>query len=262
MNSSITPKELRMRIRKGEHTGNTSGYCQGFVQCNVVILPEDWAFEFMRFCHLNPKPCPLIGVSDMPGSKALPSLGEDIDICRDIPSYRVYVNGELVDSVPDVSDFWRDDLIAFAIGCSFSFEEALISNGLEIRNISEGKNVPMYRTSIQTTPVGRFHGSMVCSMRPFVAADAIRAVQICSRFPSVHGAPVHIGNPDLIGIADLAKPDYGDPVQVREGEEPVFWACGVTPQAVVEQSKPPFCIAQGPGDMLVTDIKNNKFSVI
>lgn len=218
--------------------------------------------DFMGFCQQNPKPCPLVAVSQNPGDSHLPSLGADLDIRTDLPSYRVYENGELVASPTDISEFWRDDLVVFAIGCSFSFEEALIADGLDIRNISEDKNVPMYRTNIACAPSGRLHGNMVVSMRPFLAADAIRAVQICSRFPSVHGAPVHLGDPALIGIEDIHSPDYGEAVTLKPNELPLFWGCGVTPQSVVEASKPPFCIAHGPGDMLVTDLMNSQLAVL
>lgn len=253
--------ELRHKIRAGEFTGNTSGLASGHVQCNLMILPSDWAMEFMSFCNQNPKPCPLLATSDA-GSPHLPSLGEDIDIRTDVPAYRVFENGELVASPFDLKDHWRDDLVVFAIGCSFSFEEALQADGLDIRNISEGKNVPMYRTNMACTPSGRLRGDMVVSMRPFKARDAIRAVQICSRFPSVHGAPMHLGDPSLIGIEDINAPDYGDAVTIHADELPVFWGCGVTPQNVVAASRPPFCISHGPGSMLVTDLLNQQLAVL
>jgi uncharacterized protein YcsI (UPF0317 family) len=262
MNEANPARTLRQRIRSGEHSGNTSGLAPGHVQCNLIILPQDWAMEFMGFCQQNPKPCPLVASSQAPGDPRLPRLGEDLDVRTDVPSYRVFENGVLVAEPTDITDYWRDDLVVFALGCSFSFEEALLADGLEIRNLTAGCNVPMYRTSIPCATSGRLSGNMVVSMRPFVAADAIRAVQICSRFPAVHGAPVHLGDPGLIGISDLASPDFGDPVSLRPGELPVFWACGVTPQVVVERSKPPFCISHGPGDMLVTDLLNSQLAVL
>lgn len=261
MNPDLPPRALRGEIRAGKHTGNTSGYCPGFVQCNIVILPADWANDFLRFCQLNPKPCPLIAAGAAPGDPSLPSLG-DIDIRTDVPGYRVFRDGELTAEVPDISDLWRDDLVTFALGCSFSFEEALLADGLDVRNVSEGVNVPMYRTSIDCSPAGPFAGKMVVSMRPFRAADAIRAVQICTRFPSVHGAPVHLGDPGLIGIADLARPDYGDTVTVASDELPVFWACGVTPQVALEGARPPLAITHSPGCMLVTDLRNSRLAVM
>ncbi len=254
--------ELRRRIRAGEFTENTSGLAPGQVQCNLMILPRDWALDFMGFCQKNPKPCPLVDVSPEPGDPGFARLGEDLDVRTDVPGYRVFENGEEVAAPTDILEYWRDDLVAFAIGCSFSFEEALLADGLEIRNMSEGVNVPMYRTSIECAPSGRFHGNMVVSMRPFLAAEAIRAIQICTRFPSVHGAPVHLGDPALIGISDVASPDYGDAVTIRDGELPLFWGCGVTPQLVVEQSRPPFCITHAPGKMLVTDLANSELSVL
>jgi uncharacterized protein YcsI (UPF0317 family) len=257
--ASRGPAALRREIRAGRFDGQTSGQCQGHVQGNVVILPADAAADFLRFATLNPKPCPVIGMSE-PGSPALPALGADIDIRTDVPRYRVWRDGALVDEPTDIRDVWRDDLVAFVIGCSFSFEEALIEDGLEVRHIRLGRNVPMWRTNIACAPAGRFHGPLVVSMRPFKAADAIRAVQITSRYPAVHGAPVHLGRPDLIGIRDLAKPDYGDAVPVADDEVPVFWACGVTPQAAIAQAKLPFAITHAPGCMLVTDLLNSRLA--
>jgi uncharacterized protein YcsI (UPF0317 family) len=210
---------------------------------------------------LNPTPCPLLAAAE-PGDPRLPSLGADLDIRTDIPRYRVWRHGELVEEVDDLKKVWRDDLVAFVLGCSFSFEEALIENGLELRHMSCNSNVPMYRTSIQTAPAGPFHGPMVVSMRPFTPADAIRAVQVTSRFPSVHGAPVHLGKPEMIGIRDIARPDYGDAVPVRDDELPVFWACGVTPQSVIATVKPEFSITHAPGYMLVTDLLNARLAVL
>jgi uncharacterized protein YcsI (UPF0317 family) len=261
MSTYNAAQQLRLAIRSGQHTGNTSGLASGHVQCNLMVLPQDWAMEFMGFCHKNPKPCPLVAMSE-PGSPYLPALGADLDVRTDVPSYRVFEDGEQVAAVDNLMDHWRDDLVVFAIGCSFSFEEALLAAGLEIRNIAEGKNVPMYQTNIACAPSGRLHGNMVVSMRPFIAADAIRAIQISSRFPSVHGAPVHLGNPQLIGIDDIAQPDYGDAVTIAEDEVPLFWGCGVTPQSIVQSSRPPFCISHGPGDMLVTDLLNSQLAVL
>ena len=261
MDNQLSPAELRQLIRTGQHPGNTSGFAPGFVQCNIVILPADWANDFLRFCQLNPKPCPLVAASNTPGDPSIPPLG-DIDIRTDVPSYRVFRDGELTDELPDITGLWREDLVTFALGCSFSFEEALLADGLEVRNVSEGVNVPMYRTDMDCTAAGPFSGKMVVSMRPFRAADAIRAVQICTRFPSVHGAPVHLGDPGLIGIAELARPDYGDAVSMAEDEIPLFWACGVTPQVALEAARPPFAITHSPGCMLVTDLRNSQLAVM
>ena len=250
----------RQAIRSGRHRGPTSGLAPGYVQGNLVILPKDVAADFQRFCELNPKPCPLIGTA-VPGDWRIPALGEDLDIRTDIPRYRVWKHGELVAEPDNLNEVWRDDLVSFIIGCSFSFEEALMADGIEIRHIACGCNVPMYRTSVATAASGAFHGPMVVSMRPMSPADAIRAIEITARFPAVHGAPVHIGKPEQIGIRDLAKPDYGDAVPVGDDEIPVFWACGVTPQSVIAAAKPAFCITHYPGSMLVTDRKNSEFAV-
>lgn len=262
MADDLSPLALRHLIRSGEHTGNTSGYGQGFVQCNLVMLPKDWADDFLKFCQLNPKPCPIVAMSEQPGDVGLPSVCEDLDIRTDVSNYRIFRDGVMTEEVDDISPYWRDDLVVFALGCSFSFEEALIADGLDVRNVSEHKNVPMYRTNIDCRPAGRFKGKMVVSMRPFLAADAIRATQICSRFPSVHGAPIHLGDPSLIGIEDINRTDFGDAVTIKENEIPVFWACGVTPQVVLEKAKPPFCITHSPGCMLVTDVPNSKLAVM
>ncbi len=255
-----TGREARLTIRNGNHRGPTAGFAPGFVQGNLAILPGTLAGDFLRFCELNPKPCPLIGNST-PGDWRVPTLGEDLDIRTDLPRYRVWRNGELIAEPTDILTYWRDDLVSFVIGCSFSFEEALIADGIEIRHIARGCNVPMYRTSIPTVQAGPFHGPMVVSMRPMTPAHAIRAIQITARYPAAHGAPVHFGKPELIGIKDIDKPDYGDAVPVYENEIPVFWACGVTPQSVVATMKPEFCITHYPGSMLVTDRKSVEFAV-
>ncbi|MEJ2432370.1 MAG: putative hydro-lyase [Pseudolabrys sp.] len=249
----------RRAVRAGLHRGPTAGLAPGYVQGNLAILPERLAADFLRFCRLNPKPCPLIGTS-APGDWRVPELGADIDIRTDLPRYRIWRNGELAAEPEDIAAFWRDDLVSFVIGCSFSFEEALMAEGIELRHITLKRNVSMYRTSIETAAAGPFRGPLVVSMRPLRAADAIRAVQITTRFPSVHGAPVHIGDPALIGISDLGNPDYGDAVPINDDELPVFWACGVTPQSVIATVKPEFCITHYPGNMLVTDRKNTEFA--
>lgn len=261
MSLGLSPPEFREAIRSGKHTGNTSGYCPGYVQGNVVILPNDWASDFLQFCQFNPKPCPLLGMSEK-GDSTLPSLCEGLDIRSDLPKYRVFEHGKMVEEVAEISSLWSDDFVAFVLGCSFSFEEALIADGIEVRNIIEGVNVPMYRTNIPCQSAGRFSGDMVVSMRPFMAADAIRAVQISTRFPSVHGAPIHFGDPSLIGISNINQPDFGDAVTIKSGEIPVFWACGVTPQVALEQAKPPVCITHSPGCMLVTDLRNSQLAVL
>jgi uncharacterized protein YcsI (UPF0317 family) len=256
-----TGLSVRRTIRRNVYSGPTAGLAPGFVQANLAILPQVLAQDFLQFCQRNPKPCPLIGVS-APGDPGIPALGEDLDIRTDLPRYRVWRDGAAVDEPEDIVRWWRDDLVTFAIGCSFSFEQALVENGIELRHVTCGCNVPMYRTSIATEPAGPFRGPLVVSMRPMKPADAIRAVQITTRFPAVHGAPIHLGKPELIGIADLAVPDYGDAVPVHDDEIPVFWACGVTPQSVVATARPEFCITHYPGAMLVTDRRNVEFAIM
>jgi uncharacterized protein YcsI (UPF0317 family) len=254
------PSELRRAIRAGRHKGHTSGFAAGYAQGNLVVLPEAFAGNFLRFCQRNPKPCPLLGMSE-PGDPCIPALGLDLDIRTDIPGYCVFRQGVMEQEVSDLRSLWRDDFVAFVLGCSFSFEAALIENGVPLRHIQQGKNVAMYRTSVANKAAGPFAGNMVVSMRPMRAADAIRAIQITSRFPAVHGAPVHVGDPALLGIADISKPDFGDPVDVLTDELPVFWACGVTPQEAIRAAKPALAITHKPGSMLVTDMPNHVLSI-
>lgn len=256
-----SPSDLRRAIRSGVHTGHTSGFSPGYAQGNLVVLPAALANDFLRFCQRNPKPCPLLGVSE-PGDPCIPALGMDLDIRTDIPCYCVFHHGVMKQEVRDLKPLWQDDFVAFVLGCSFSFEAALLESGLPLRHIQQGKNVAMYRTNIANKTAGPFAGDMVVSMRPMRAADAIRAIQITSRFPAVHGAPVHIGDPSLIGIHDISKPDFGDAVEVREDELPVFWACGVTPQEAIRAAKPALAITHKPGFMLVTDLPNHTLSVL
>lgn len=252
---SRNAQRVRTLIRQGVWHSHTSGLASDHVQGNVVILPQAQATDFLRYCQRNPKPCPLLAVSE-PGQPQLPSLGVDIDIRTDLPRYRVWRDGSVVDEPTDISALWQGDLVTFVLGCSFSFEQALMEAGLPLRHIEQGKNVAMYRSNIETAKAGIFQGPMVVSMRPMKAAAAIRAVQVTSRFPNVHGAPVHLGNPALIGIDRLDSPDYGDAVEVMTDEIPVFWACGVTPQAALAMARPAFCITHAPGAMLITDQLN------
>jgi uncharacterized protein YcsI (UPF0317 family) len=258
--SLMASREARLACRAGRITGPTANIAPGYLQGNLAILPENLAAAFHRFCQLNPKPCPIVGMSEV-GDPKIPSLGLDLDIRTDLPRYRVWRGGKLAEEPTDIMAHWRKDLVAFVIGCSFSFEEALMADGLGIRHIEQGCNVPMYRTDIPCASAGPFAGPMVVSMRPFKPADAIRAIQITTRFPAVHGAPIHFGDPASIGIADIGKPDYGDAVSIQPGEVPVFWACGVTPQSVIIESRPDFAITHAPGSMLVTDRRNTEFSI-
>jgi uncharacterized protein YcsI (UPF0317 family) len=254
------PREARRIIRAGGYTGHTAGIAPAHVQGNLCILPRELALDFAAFCQRNPKPCPVIGMGS-PGDPSLPDLG-DIDIRTDIPRYRVFRDGRLVDEPTDIRSYWSDDLVTFVLGCSFSFEGAMLESGIRLQHIERDTTVPMYRTSIECVPAGPFKGPMVVSMRLLSPADAIRAVQITSRFPAVHGAPVHLGLPEAIGIADLMRPDYGDPPDMQPGQLPVFWACGVTPQVAVEAARPSLCITHKPGAMLVTDRLNSSLAAL
>ncbi len=259
--SKASPAEVRAMIRTGEITRQTSGMCDGYAQANLAILPKDLAFDFLLFTQRNKKPCPVLDVTEA-GSPVPRLTAPGADIRTDIPRYRIYRKGELTDEVTDISSFWRDDLVAFLLGCSFSFEAPMIEAGLEVRHITDHHNVPMYKTNIECVPAGVFHGPMVVSMRPMKPADAIRAVQITTRMPFVHGAPIHIGDPEAIGIHDIDKPDFGEPSEIRPGEVPVFWACGVTPQAVAMAVKPEFMITHAPGHMFITDIPNASLAIM
>jgi uncharacterized protein YcsI (UPF0317 family) len=248
-----TGKSVRLACRGQGFDGQTSGLADGFAQANLVVLPAAFAADFQEFCRRNPKPCPLLDVTD-PGDPVPTRLAADADLRTDLPRYRVWKQGELTAEVTDLRELWRDDLVSFLIGCSFTFEGALLRAGLSVRHLDLGVNVAMYRTNRPCESAGPFRGPLVVSMRPFRPADAIRAVQITSRYPAVHGAPVHIGLPHELGIADLARPDYGDVVPVAADELPVFWACGVTPQAVLAAARLPFAITHSPGCMFVTDV--------
>lgn len=251
----MTPSEVRLSARSGAFTSPTCGVADGFVQTNLAIIPQEYAYDFLLFCQRNPKPCPLLEVHTAGDSKTS-VLSEDADVRTDLPKYRVYKEGELVDEPTSIENYWRDDLVAFHLGCSFSFENALQQAGIPIRHIDEGVNVPMYKTNIQNAQAGVFGGNMVVSMRPMKPSDAIRAVEITSRFPRVHGAPIHLGDPSAIGITDISKPDFGDTVTINPSEVAVFWACGVTPQAALMDAKLPFAITHAPGYMFVTDKKD------
>ena len=250
----MAPYEVRKLIRDKKITGQTSGMCLGYAQANLAILPKDLAYDFLLFTQRNPKPCPILEVSDV-GDPYLKKIAKDCNIATDIPKYRIYEKGVMTGEYDSVEQFWRDDLVAFLIGCSFSFESELLDSGITVRHIEEHKNVPMYLTNIDCEPAGVFSGKMVVSMRPLPRDQIVKAVNITSSMPRVHGTPIQIGHPEQIGISDINKPDFGDAVTVKPGETPVFWACGVTPQSIMMNSKPDFCITHAPGQMLITDIK-------
>ena len=256
-----SPEEIRGLIRTGGWKGVTSGLAPGHVQANLAILPKSLAFDFMLFCQRNPKPCPLLEVLE-PGRFEPEQTAPGADLRTDIPSYRIFKDGQIVGEESDILSLWEDGLVSFLLGCSFSFEAGLMNAGIPLRHVEEGKNVSMYLTSIPTVPAGLFTGPMVVSMRPIHRTKVVRAVQVTSRFPSVHGAPVHIGDPAAIGITDIRRPDYGDPTEILDGEVPVFWACGVTPQAVALQCKPPFMITHSPGHMFITNWRDEDLAVL
>ena len=255
---SAGPAEARRRFRAGLVTP-TAGWAPGFTQANAVMVPDDHAYEVLLFAQRNPKPCPVLDVSDAGSPRT--ELAPGADLRTDLPLYRIWRDGEPAEETPDVTGHWRDDLVTFLIGCSFTFETPLIAAGIEVRHITAGTNVPMYRTDRECRPAGRLHGPLVVSMRPIPADRVADAVRISGRFPSVHGAPVHVGDPAGLGIADLARPDFGDPVEVRAGEVPVFWACGVTPQAAIMASRLPFAITHAPGHMFITDVPDTRYAI-
>lgn len=245
--------QIRAAIRKGLYSRHTAGLAAGKLQCNLAILPQAAALDFLRFCQRNPKPCPVVGVSDT-GDPFLPTLGRDIDIRTDVPRYRVFRDGQFTDEVTDISALWRDDMVTVALGCSFTFENALMASGIPVRHIEQDKTVPMYRTNIPLVPAGPFAGNMVATMRPVKTERVADAYRISAAFPHAHGAPIAQGDPSQIGIDDLDAPDWGDPVEVEKGETPVYWACGVTPQNVLMNARLPLCITHAPGHMLIADL--------
>ena len=257
------PHEVRRQIRQGKLVRPTCGLAPGFTQANLAVLPKEYAFDFLLFCQRNPKPCPVLEVLE-PGKHEPVLTAPTADIRVDISLYRVYTNGKFTAEVKDIKEYWNSELVSFLLGCSFTFETALIRAGISMRHIDEGKgkNVPMYVTNVPTVPAGIFWGPLVGSMRPIPRDKVVKTIQITSRYPGVHGAPVHIGEPERIGITDLSKPDYGDPSVIKENEVPVFWACGVTPQAVALKSKPSLMITHSPGHMFITDLRDEDLAVL
>ncbi|MBQ9595734.1 MAG: putative hydro-lyase [Synergistaceae bacterium] len=258
--AAYSPQKVRKMIRAGEWDRPTSGMCEGYVQANLAVLSKEIAYDFLVFAMRNPKPCPILDITE-PGSTEPKLIAPGADIAKDIPRYRVWKKGELVDEVTDVTKYWRDDLVGFMIGCSFSFEGAMLQSRIPVRHIECGCNVPMYVTNIQCKPAGRLSGPVVVSMRPIPADLVPKAVLCTGRFPAVHGAPLHIGDPAGIGIKDINKPDFGDAVEIKPGEVPVFWACGVTPQAVIMAAKPDFAITHAPGHMFIADLRDSDYAV-
>ena len=244
--------QIRPLIRSGAYRGQTAGLAPGNLQANLAVLGDGYAEDFHAFCLENPRPCPLVGVSGR-GDPMMRDLG-DIDIRTDIPSYNVYRHGALERETPSMADLWTDDMIAFALGCSFTFESALTEAGIRMKHIERNETVSMFATNIELRPVGPFAGGMVVSMRPVPRDQVELAIEVTGGYPHAHGAPVHVGDPSAIGVRDINSPDWGDPAVFAEGDVPVFWACGVTPQNVLRQAAPPLCITHTPGRMLVTDL--------
>ena len=256
---NLSPYDFWSIVRNDVFIKPTSGVCQGYAQGNLVILPEKYALDFLIFCNRNPKPCPVIDI--MERGVYNPPSSPDADIRTDIPRYRIYEKGVMVKEVLNIKDIWREDFVTFLLGCSFSFEWALIKAGIPIRHIEQCCNVPMFKTNIKCKEAGIFKGNNVVSMRPFKGSLIPKVVEITSKLPAVHGAPIHIGDPKAIGIKDIFSPEFGDPVAINEGEIPVFWACGVTPQLVALESKPDLMISHAPGYMFITEIKNDQLFI-
>ena len=270
MNVELTPysalvsrsaTEVRAEIRNGNYTGHTAGLAAGKLQCNLAILPEEVALDFLRFCQRNPKPCPIVAVGDT-GNPFLPTLGADIDIRSDVSRYRLFRDGRFSEELTNIAGLWTDDLVTVALGCSFTFENALIRHGIPVRHVEQGRNVPMFKSNIELVPAGPFSGKMVVTMRPIKADKVEQARQISSKYPQAHGAPIAVGDPAALGIYDLSRPDWGEAVDIRDGEVPVYWACGVTPQNVLLDAKLPICITHSPGHMLISDVAEDAETTI
>ncbi|MDH9160739.1 putative hydro-lyase [Staphylococcus succinus] len=253
------PHTLRKMISDGQLTDHTSGMAKGFIQANVVILPSKYAYDFLKFCFKNPKTCPLLDVSET-GETSFPIYGKEANICTEVAAYRIYRNGELIETTSNISHLFTKDMVSFLIGCSFTFEHALLAAGIPIRHLEEKHNVPMYMTNIPANTSGQFKGNITVSMRPMTMQQAIKATEITTHFNNVHGAPLHIGNPEEIGINNITQPDFGEPVTIKDNEVPVFWGCGVTPQSVALDAKPELMITHAPGHMFITDIHESQLS--
>ncbi len=247
------PAAFRALARRGQWVGSTAGQCPAYQQANLVLLPAGLAIDFAAFCTRNPRPCPIIEITP-PGDPVPRWSAPDADLRTDLPGYRVFRQGELGERCGDISAIWRDDLVGFLLGCSYTFEHALIEAGVPLRHVRCGTTVPMYISSMRCVPSGRFFGSMVVSMRPVRPEQLGLVLELSARYPHAHGSPVHVGDPRAIGIGDLDRPDYGERVDVIGDEVPVFWACGVTPQAVARESRPDLMITHEPGQMFVTDL--------
>jgi uncharacterized protein YcsI (UPF0317 family) len=256
---NATGAELRAAIRAGRFNEPTAGQALGYAQANVVILPEADAAEFAEFCRLNAQACPLL-CQTAPGNPEPTSVAVGADLRTDVPRYRIFAHGVRRQDEPhEVLDLWRDDFVGFLLGCSFTFETALLAAGLGVRHIEQGVNVPMFRTTLPCETAGRFAGPLVVSMRPYRPERVEQVVAVTSRYPTMHGAPVQIGEPERLGIEDINRPDFGNAVTLLPGEIPVFWACGVTPQLALAAARPALAITHSPGYMFVTDLRDTDF---
>jgi uncharacterized protein YcsI (UPF0317 family) len=255
---AVAPAEARERFRAGLKTP-TAGWSPGYVQANLVVLPRDQAFDFLLFAQRNPRPCPVLDVTE-PGDP-VSRMAPDADLRTDLPAYRVWENGRCVAETGEVTGYWRDDLVAFLIGCSFTFERALTAAGVPVRHVEQGRNVPIYISNQACRPAGIFGGPLLVTMRPVPPGLVATAVQVTARYPAVHGAPVHVGSPAALGIADLSRPDFGDAVRAEDRDVPMFWACGVTPQVALERARPAFAITHAPGHMFITDVPDEVYAI-
>lgn len=260
MTQNLSPAQLREDIRSGKWTTPTTGVATGFVQANLVMLPRDAAFHFLLFCVRNPKPCPILDVLE-PGHVE-PKIAKEADLRTDLPKYRVFEQGKPKEETENVRQLFRNDTVSFLLGCSFSFEAALVAAGVPVRNLEENKNVSMYITNRACDPSGPFSAPLVVTMRPMKPKEAVRAIQVTTRFHLTHGAPVHLGSPEELGIKDLSRPDFGDPVTIRPGEIPVFWACGVTSQLAATSASLPLIITHAPGHMFVSDLRDEQITLL
>ncbi len=254
--AASSPQDVRRAAWQQRFDGLTTGLAPGYVQANLAVLPASEAADFVAFCRANAAACPVLAVGS-PGVPRLPELGADIDVRTDLPAYWIYRDGKRAATVTDIAALWRADHVAVAIGCWFSMEDALVRAGVRLRHVELGIQGPLFRTTRQTVRVGRFGGPLVVSMRPF-AVDAVDTVrQVTARFSRVHGAPLHVGDPGALGIADIARPDFGEVLTPLAGEVPMFWGCGLTALTALEQSGLPLFITHAAGAMLVTDLRND-----
>ncbi len=254
---ALSPQEARGLIREGQWIGPTSGIALGNVQANLVILRKDMAADFHTFCQLNPRPLPLLDMTE-PGDPVPRNVAKEADLRTDLPRYRVYRYGVLVDEPSDLHALWENDFVAFVLGCSFTTEQQLLEQGVRLRHLEQGRNVPMFKTAVACHPSHLFHGPLVVSMRPIERTQVALAEDITSHYPLAHGGPIHIGDPAILGIADICQPDYGDAIALQDNEVPVFWACGVTPQAVIQDMAPDIAITHAPGHMFITDVRDDQ----